>query len=58
MEDLLEDYFGKDIDELAEEHLANLRLRVDENVAQIEPLFEDLTFYEAQLKELKRQEEL
>ena len=48
--------FWKEIEGFAEEYLADLRVRVDEGVAQIEPLFEDMAFYEAQLEPLRRQE--
>ena len=48
--------FWKDIEGFAEEYLADLRVRVDEGVAQIEPLFEDMAFYEAQLEPLRCQE--
>jgi hypothetical protein len=53
---LVKERYGKDIEEIAEEHYADLRLRVDESVAQIEPLLEDMAFYEAQLEPLKQQE--
>ena len=48
--------FWNNIDEFLEEYLTDLRERVDESVAQIEPLFEDAAFYKAQLEPLKRQE--
>ena len=54
---LVKERYGKDIEEIAEEYYADLRSRVDESVAQIEPLFEDLVSYKAQMEELKRQEE-
>ena len=50
------DAFWKEVEEFIEEYLADLRVRVDESVAQIEPLFEDMVFYEAKLEPLKRQE--
>ena len=53
---LVKERYGKDIEEIAEEYYADLRLRVDESVAQIEPLLEDMAFYEAQLEPLKQQE--
>jgi hypothetical protein len=52
---LVKERYGKDIEEIAEEHYADLRLRVDESVAQIEPLFDDMAFYKAQVESLKRQ---
>ena len=55
---LVKERYGKDIEEIAEEYYADLRLRVDESVAQIESLFEDLASYKAQMEELKRQEKL
>ena len=48
--------FWKDIEGVVEQYLIDLRGRVDESVAQIEPLFEDAAFYKAQLEPLKRQE--
>ena len=48
---------GKSIVELAEERLTDMRVKVEESVAQIEPLFEDLAFYEAKLKQLDREAE-
>ena len=48
--------FWKDIEGFVEKYLTDLRVRVDESVAQIEPLFEDAAFYKAQLEPLKRQE--
>ena len=50
---LVKERYGKDIEEIAEEYYADLRLRVDESVAQIEPLLEDIAFYEPQLESLK-----
>ena len=55
VEELVGRLFGKEIDELEEEYFADLRSRVDESVAQLEPLFEDMAFYKAQFKELERQ---
>jgi hypothetical protein len=54
---LVKERYGKDIEEIAEEHYADLRLRVDESVAQIDPLFDDMASYKTQMEELKRQEE-
>ena len=48
--------FWKDIEGFVEKYLTDLRGRIDESVAQIEPLFEDAAFYKAQLEPLKRQE--
>ena len=52
---LVKERYGKDIEEIEEEYLADLQERVDEGIAQIEPLFEDMVFYKAQLESLKRQ---
>ena len=48
--------FWKDIEGFVEKYLTDLRVRVDESVAQIEPLFEHAAFYKAQLEPLRRQE--
>ncbi len=48
--------FWKDIEGFVEKYLTDLRVRVDESVAQIEPLFEDAAYHKAQLEPLKRQE--
>ena len=50
--------FWKDIEGFVEKYLTDLRGRIDESVAQIEPLFEDAAFYKAQLEPLKRQGKL
>lgn len=56
VEKLAKKILGKDLEEFAEEYFADLRVRVDESVAQIELLFDDMAFYESQLEPLKRQE--
>ncbi len=48
--------FWKDIEGFVEKYLTDLRVRVDESVAQIEPLFEDAAYHKARLEPLKRQE--
>ena len=48
--------FWKDIEGFVEKYLTDLRKRVEESVAQIEPLFEDAAFYKVQLEPLRRQE--
>ena len=50
--------FWKDIEGFVEKYLTDLRVRVDESVAQIEPLFEHAAFYKAQLEPLDRQGKL
>ena len=50
--------FWKDIERFVEKYLTDLRVRVDESVAQIEPLFEHAAFYKAQLEPLDRQGKL
>ena len=55
VEKLAKEVLGKDLEEFAEEYLADLSLRVDESIAQIDSLFEDKVFYEAQLEPLKQQ---
>ena len=48
--------FWKDIEGFVEKYLTDLRVQVDESIAQIEPLFEEAAFYKAQLEPLRRQE--
>ena len=50
--------FWRDIEGFVEKYLTDLRVRVDESVAQIEPLFEHAAFYKAQLGTVGRQGKL